>query len=118
MWTADCLPGYDGRVKLVKSDPPTAEHKPSCLPASQTGSSEADSPTETARSVGGPESSPDRHDEVRTGRCTCREGCPTQDGYACKCRGGKYSGEGVSKEYRNIGVGNRGALFGTGHMQE
>ena len=81
MWTADSRAGYSGRVKLVKTELLTADYNPLGVPARQRGSSEAESPTQSARSVG-----VDRHGEAWTGRCMCTSGIRKQYGYACKCR--------------------------------
>ena len=87
MWTESGMPGYCGRVKLVKAEAPTAEFNPPGFSASWAGSSEAESPTESATSGGAAEFSPCRHDEVRTARCTCAEVCWTEDAYAWeRCR--------------------------------
>ena len=85
MWTASGMPGYGGRVKLIhcgkETEAPTTEHNPPGFSASWIGSSEAESPTETAASVGAAEFSPCRHDEVRTSRWMCGEICWTEDVY-------------------------------------
>ena len=85
MWTASGMPGYGGRVKLIhcgkETQAPTTEHNPPGFSASWIGSSEAESPTETAASVGAAEFSPCRHDEVRTSRWMCGEICWTEDVY-------------------------------------